>query len=590
MLLVLVGVVGGWFLKPLVGGGGQGTLYLPESSDGRPSLAVLPWESLSSDEENIHFADGIHEEVLSNLSRVGGLKVIPRISVLEYRGRGGDVGQIAKELGVTALATGSVQRAGDRVRVTVHLIDPVTREELWGETYNRTIDDIFAIQAEIARSVAHALAASISPQEEARLAAPPSENTEAYLLYIAGAESLTRAIQTLDPTGLEGAVESLEGAVALDSTFALAYAYLSVAFEWSHRTAEKLEEGGEFSRRAREAADRAHDLDPRLAEAHFAIAFHGAMTPGTEARTQEDIGHLQTALAILPNNAAILRELAVRFARLGRMEEAAEFSLRAADLVPRSALYQLQAGEYARLMGDFGQADRRVRLADALASGAPEGLIHVYRVRILLEFSRGGGVAGAQEVFQEEAHRVSLTPMAIRTILEEFPELLVGGAQDEFVTGLSPTASDPGLRCNCYEIKAWMHTVAGRQDLARLYWDSLSNEVRAEASPASPDPDAWDEALRRARVAVVLARAGDTVGAMDVLEDTSFPKERSPAEWEFRLWRAQAYAAVGDAEAAAEDLEVLLRSPTGITAESLESRLPWDPIRDHPSFRSLTRQ
>ena len=585
--LVLVGVVGGWFLEPAVRGGSRITDDLPGPSDGRPSLAVLPWENLSPDEENIYFADAIHEEVISNLSRVGDLKVIPRLSVLEYREQGGKLRQIADELGVTAIATGTVQRADERVRVIVHLIDPVTEEELWGETYNRTVDDIFAIQADIARSVAAALAASLSPQEEARLEAAPSENTEAYLFYISGAESLTRAIHTLDPSGLEGAVESLERAVALDSTFALAHAVLSVALEFSHRVAENVEKGVEFSRRAGEAADRALSLAPKLAEAHHAIALHGSRTPGSEARTQEDIGHLRTAFESLPNNAAILRELAVRFERLGRMEEAAEFSLRAADLVPRSALYQHQAAEHARLMGDFEQAERRLVLADGLASGAPEGLTHIYRTRILLEFSRGGGVAGAQEVFLEEAQRVALTPLAIRGRLEEFPELLVGGAQDEFVAGLSPTASDPGLRCNCYDIKAWMHTLAGRGDLARPYWDSLSNEARTEAPP-SPNP--WGEALERARAAVVLARAGDTVGAMEVLEDTFLPVERSPAEWEFRHLRAEVFASLGDVETAVEDLEVLLRSPTGITAESLRARLPWDPIRDHPSFQSLMRQ
>ncbi len=582
--LVLVGVAGGWFLEPIVLGGERGSGRQSTTPDGRPSIAVLPLESLSSDREDAFFADAIHEEVLTNLSRLGNLKVIPRISVLEYRGQGGNIREIAEELGVSAITTGTVQRDADRVRVTVHLHNAITEEELWGETYNQTVDDVFAVQADIARNVAGALAASLSPQEEARLAASPSENTEAYLAFITGAERLTRAIHALDPRGLAGAVEPLEQAVALDSTFALAYSYLSIALEWSQRVEEDSAQSGEISRRSRAAADRALSLDPDQPEAHYAMALHGSRFPGSTTRTQEDLDHLQKALEGLPNNAAVLRELSVRLERLGRIEEAAQFSAQAVEFVPRSALFQLQAAMHAVLVREYDRAENHLLLADALASDAPQGLNPLYRTRILLEFARGGGVEGVQRIFQEELERASLTPEALRNRLEEFPELMMGGAHDEFVASLSPSASDPSLSCTCFEVKAWKERLGGRPDVAQAYWDSLSVELRG--APES-ETGGWERALEEARAALVLARAGEGEEARQVLGAISMPTERSPAEWDFRRLRAQAYAALEDAAAALEDLQVLLRSPTGVTMESLRARLAWEPLREQPAFRSL---
>ena len=584
VVLLLVGGLGGMVLEPLLRGGGAFGRG-PALTDARASLAFLPLENLSTDEENRYFADGIHEEVLTNLSRIADLKVISRASVMGYRGQELSIRDIATELDVGTIATGSVRRADDRVRIVVHLIDAATDEELWGDTYDRTLDDVFAVQADIARSVAGALAATLSPETESRLDSAPTDDDEAYLAFLRGGETLTRAILELDPGGLEETVRSLQLAVTLDTDFAVAHAYLSVALEWRKRVAVTEAERTRYAREAREAAERALALAPNLPEGHFAIAFQGSQLPGSDVRTREDLEHLRTAVAGLPNRPAVLRELAVRLERLGMIEDAARFSMRAVELEPRSALYQLQAGDHARLLRDFEAAGRHLQLAFTLSSGALAGVTHIYRSRLLLELSRGGGVEGIRRIFQEESQIFELSPGATRARLEEFPELMVGGGYDEFVGRLSPSAPDPGLRCACYELKAWMRTLQGQEDAARFYWDSLSVELAEATGVLANERDA---SLNMAKGALAAARAGRADAARQILDGIPEPDANTPGGRDALYLRAATHAALEDAEAAVADLRQLLEAPTGVTIQLLNTRLGWEPIRNHPAFLGMT--
>ena len=207
------------------------------------SIAVLPLQNLSPDPDNQYFADGIHEDVLTHLSKIDDLKVISRTSVLEYRDVERNIPAIAAELGVAFVLEGSVRRDQDRVRITAQLIDASSDEHLWAETYDRTLEDVFAIQEEIARSIAASLEAVLSPQEEAFLSEEPTENLEAYEEYLRGNEILTRAEQGLDPRLLGQSVEALDAAVRMDPSFDIAWADLAVALEWSQRlTADAVEQ------------------------------------------------------------------------------------------------------------------------------------------------------------------------------------------------------------------------------------------------------------------------------------------------------------------------------------------------------------
>src|SRR5881392_1687472 len=148
------------------------------------SIAVLPFENLSDDKENAYFADGVQDDVLTNLSKIGDLKVISRTSVMSYRGHAPNLREIGKALGVSTILEGSVRRAGNRVRVNVQLIDATTDEHLWASDYDRDLTDVFAIQTDLAQKIANELQAKLSPTEKAQIESKPTQNGEAYLAFV----------------------------------------------------------------------------------------------------------------------------------------------------------------------------------------------------------------------------------------------------------------------------------------------------------------------------------------------------------------------------------------------------------------------
>src|SRR5499425_1664627 len=166
---------------------GAGFFLLPRASARKidKSIAVLPFQSLSDEKENAYFADGIQDDILTNLSKIGDLKVISRMSVMSYRGDGvRNAREIGKALGVGSLLEGSVRRVGNRVRVSVQLINADDDEHIWAEDYDRELTDVFAIQTDLAQKIASALQAKLSPNEKERLDRQPTQNSDAYLLFI----------------------------------------------------------------------------------------------------------------------------------------------------------------------------------------------------------------------------------------------------------------------------------------------------------------------------------------------------------------------------------------------------------------------
>src|SRR6516225_4334772 len=157
------------------------------------SIAVLPFENLSDEKENAYFADGIQDDLLTNLSKIGDLRVISRTSVMQYRGRPTNLRDIGKALGVSNILEGSVRRSGNRVRVNVQLINAENDQHLWAEDYDRDLTDVFAIQSDLAEKIASALQAKLSPNEKSQINQRPTENSEAYLAFIQGQELFNRS-------------------------------------------------------------------------------------------------------------------------------------------------------------------------------------------------------------------------------------------------------------------------------------------------------------------------------------------------------------------------------------------------------------
>ena len=291
------------------------------------SIAVLPLTNMSPEAENAFFADGVQEDILTNLSKIKDLIVISRSSTLQYRNVERNLKQVADELGVNYLVEGSVRRAGDQVRVTVQLIDARSDEHVWAENYDRKLDDIFAIQTAISREIAGQLQAALSPEELTRIERRPTENQEAYDYYQRGRQRF----------GSESTLY-MEKAVALDPGFAEAWAEMASDYiaDWNN----DLRRDPELLQKAYQALQQAKRLGPDLPETHLA---ENMFSRQKDYNFQESIDHLLKALAINPGFFPAQRQLASRYAQIGRLAEAQLHFEAVLRLEPNygSAVYQL---------------------------------------------------------------------------------------------------------------------------------------------------------------------------------------------------------------------------------------------------------
>lgn len=296
----------------------------------RSSIAVLPFANMSEDPTaSSFFADGVHEDLLTNLAYIGNLRVVSRTSVLSYKGTKKPVRQIGSELGVGTLLEGSVRRAGNRVRVTAQLIDATTDEHIWAETYDRELQDIFAIQAELAKSIAEALRIALTDQESATLARRPTENLAAYELLLRHRELSTREGNTLERVKESTAL--LQQAVTLDPDFAIAWAELATVYSQSYfwyfnRTATRLTE-------AEQAITRAQELAPDNLDV---IAFTGDVAYYARRDYEAAAESYQHVLARAPNHVGALGSMGFIRRRQGRWSESIRWHERALSIDPRN--------------------------------------------------------------------------------------------------------------------------------------------------------------------------------------------------------------------------------------------------------------
>src|SRR5437899_2776350 len=298
---------------------------LPEKS-----IAVLPLENLSEQKEYAFFAEGMHDELLSSLSKIKDLKVISRTSVMPYKsGVMRNLKEIAQQLGVSNVVEGSVRRSGNHIRVSVQLIDAQTDRHLWAQNYDRTLADSIALQDELATEIAAALGATLSPQEKAAVQAKPTNNPAAYDAYLRG-RAFTGGSR-LDRSNMEGAIRSYQEAVKLDPSFALAWAYLSCGQSENYWLG--FDPSPARLAAAKDAADRALALDPNLAETHLALGYYRyyAHRDFTGA-----VAEFQQAEQGLPNNVDVITAIGLIQRRVGHWDEAIVALRHAVELDPRN--------------------------------------------------------------------------------------------------------------------------------------------------------------------------------------------------------------------------------------------------------------
>src|SRR5881409_2471578 len=293
------------------------------------SIAVLPFESLSDEKENAYFADGIQDDVLTNLSKIGDLKVISRTSVMSYRGKASNVREIGKALGVSTVLEGSVRRSGNRVRINVQLINADTDEHMWAEDYDRDLTDVFAIQTDLAQQIVRELQAKLSPMEKAQIERRPTENSEAYLAFMQGHEMFYRADKFRSNT--EKAEQLFEKATQLDPNFASAFAALAWVHDWNYHDFDPTPARKE---KAWTAAVEALRLQPNLPEAHLAMGFYYYYC---ERDYQGALNEFAIAKLSLPNSPEVYMAIGAIERRQGKWKESTANLEKAVSLSPKDA-------------------------------------------------------------------------------------------------------------------------------------------------------------------------------------------------------------------------------------------------------------
>ncbi len=302
------------------------TVPIPAAAPLRKAIAVLPFSNLSSDKDNEYFADGIHEDVLSNLSKIRDLRVISRASVMPYKSGNRNLKQIAGDLNVATVLEGSVRRAGNRVRITTQLSDARTDEVLWSETYDREMKDVFEIQTDVSQNIARALQAKLSPAEVTEIREVRGENVEAYDLYLRGLAEFRKVRKEEN----ERAIELYKQAVGKDPNYALAYAALADAYTMKVAT---FEEPPAWLDAAIQAAEKAIALDPRCEEAHAALG--SAYT--NKGWIRRAIFAYEKALQINSNYADAALSLSTLYFWTGRWDKAWPLLRRSVETAPDSA-------------------------------------------------------------------------------------------------------------------------------------------------------------------------------------------------------------------------------------------------------------
>ncbi|HSM35926.1 MAG TPA: tetratricopeptide repeat protein [Longimicrobiales bacterium] len=572
MLALGLALGAGWFAGSSMAGSGA-------PSDGH-RVAVLPLRDMDPDGSSAILAAGVQEDLLTRLSKIGELSIISRTSVEEYAGTSKSIPEIASELGATAIIEGGVQRAGDHVRINVQLIDGRSDEHLWAETFDRpwSMDNLFAIQSEIAERVAEALRAALSPDERARIDDRPTESEAAYELYVQARNAYQRG-GAGGPQDLREAVRFAEGAIAADSSFAEAYAVLSLAHAFlfwiqADRTPARLES-------ARAAADRAAELDPSLAEAYVAKGmYHYWGFLDYDAALAE----FRRAERLNPDAFDLYQGFGSVHRRQGRMNEAIAYFRRSLENNPRTASVASTVGESLGLAGRFAEADSLHALAIRLDPTAPfyplfravtvVAMGDTARARIHIEAAARLADKPEEQVRGWHQHilRLARDPLAELQVAEQAQDSI--GFSDQYY--LLPSAL----------MRAEALRRLGREQEARSAYSAAVALLETWVENRPDDERAWSSlglaysGLGREREAVRAARRGTELLSVDR-----------------EAWRgavraddlARVYVRFGRREAALDILEDLMDRParTVVSPALLRLDREWDPIRADARFRAL---
>jgi TolB-like protein/Tfp pilus assembly protein PilF len=534
------------------------------------SIAVLPFENLSAEKENAYFADGIQDDVLTNLSKIGDLKVISRTSVMPYRGKASNVREIGKTLGVGAILEGSVRRIGNRVRVNVQLINADTDEHMWAEDYDRDLTDVFAIQTDLAQQIVRELQAKLSPMEKAQIERRPTENGEAYLAFMEGHEIFYRPDKFRSNT--EKAEQLFEKATQLDPNFAGAFAALARVHEWTYRDFDPTPTRKE---KARAAAMEALRLQPNLPEAHLAMGFYYYYC---ERDYQGALNEFAIAKLSLPNSPEVYMAIGAIERRQGKWKESTANLEKAATLSPKDSWVLQNLGDNYYANKNFETAEK---IFDRAIEAAPQSLGPRAEKANLAVAWKGDLSVMEKELTQLPA---GVDPDGLVT----FSRMQLLLLQRKFTDALALIKQSP------QEI---FHYDKPREFFEGAIYAFLNDKEKAVAAFERARPvaenalrESPDDASRHIILGLILAGLGQKEAAMaegkravDLLPESQDALEGP----KMTVALAQIYAWTGESDQALKLLEHSLSIPNGVTIPFLRLDPMWDPLRSDPRFQAL---
>jgi TolB-like protein/class 3 adenylate cyclase/Tfp pilus assembly protein PilF len=572
-LFILLGI--GLLLSAIAG-----LFILPRASARKleKSIAVLPFENLSADKENAYFADGIQDDILTNLAKIGDLKVISRTSVMGYREKPASVRDIGKALGVSAVLEGSVRRSGNRVRINVQLINAANDEHVWAEDYDRDLTDVFVIQSDLAQKIAEELQAKLSPREKAQLTRKPTENGEAYLAFVQ-AYTLQNSVEDLQK--LKQSEQLYARAIELDPNFALAIARYAQLESWIFHSSSTPEARDN----ARGLAKRAIELQPDLPEAHLALGFSYYYC---DLNYEAALSEFEIARQGLPNQMEAYLALGAIKRRQGRWAESTADLKKAASLSPKDSWPLQNLAFNYEMVRDFKLANETVDRAQAISPNS----FGLWEIKSNLAILERGDLSVAEKALEQleksanvEEKKLYLEPGRSLLLLQQrrYAEALQAGQK---ISDVIPEGK-PDFLIGKQMLIGSACKGLGDENGARIAFGKAKEiaQARIKTIPGS--------AGQHAQLALALAFLGERENAlaeakraMDLLPESKDAFE-GPGITEIA---AQVSCIVGDHAHAIELLEGLLTRPAQITVEVLKLNPIWDPLRKDPAFQALIEQ
>ena len=579
----------------------------PAQAVSRLSIAVLPFENRSNREEDQFFTDGIHDDLLTTIARIGSLKVISRTSVMEYKNTTKKIPEIAKELGVATILEGGIQRSGDQVRINVQLIDAQTDEHLWAEIFDRelTANNLFAIQSEISQKIADALEARLTPEESKRINTMPTQNLAAYDAYMRGRQLMA----TRESAKLEEATKEFRKAVDLDPQFALAWVGVADSYDLlAGYGTFNLEEALAIRQ---DAVNHALEIDPGLGEAYASLArIHRDRGENSDMESA-----FRKAIELSPNYATAYLWYGNTLG-VSRAQEAVDLTRKAEELDPRSAIIGSALASAYAYQGLYSRAEQQYKRVIELNSGFPQGY------------------QGLAEFYTEFRGRFDLAIQNTLTALKMdpgAPNRLVLLAWNSLEIGDEKAANQYRQMIADISDQDWrngwmdmLYSAAnGNADGVREAWNWTSSRVPkrpffsefaaflelAQGDPATarkiyletdPDwiiPEAWGRLVDRdpsvgCLVAWTLTQTGDETLGAALLNQTltyydALPGLVENAEW----WDPQfCYLMAGDTEKALTTIEAQLADNDLMWWKTNEKLPMYEQIRFDPRYQAATAE